>query len=123
SAEEIRGAYEIAERHHLHKPYMEQPQYNLLTRTRVEEEYARLYDDIGLGLTTWSPLAGSRVQAQLIRSKTTWAHSQPRSVWTTRRRPNWTRPSADDPRLESLTEVTSGAGCTADARPAVFWAL
>ena len=58
SADEIRAAYEIAERHHLHKPYMEQPQYNLLERTKVEQEYARLYDDIGLGLTTWSPLAG-----------------------------------------------------------------
>ncbi len=36
---------------------MEQPQYHLFHRARVEEEYARLYDDIGLGLTTWSPLA------------------------------------------------------------------
>ena len=57
SAEEIRAAWEIAERHHLHKPVMEQPQYNLLTRTRVEQEYARLYEDIGLGTTIWSPLA------------------------------------------------------------------
>ncbi|WP_116136868.1 potassium channel beta subunit family protein [Trinickia diaoshuihuensis] len=57
SADEIRAAYEIAERHHLHKPVMEQPQYNLFCRKRVEEEYARLYEDIGLGLTTWSPLA------------------------------------------------------------------
>jgi aryl-alcohol dehydrogenase-like predicted oxidoreductase len=36
---------------------MEQPQYHLLHRRRVEQEYARLYEDIGLGLTTWSPLA------------------------------------------------------------------
>jgi len=57
SADEIRAAWEIAERHHLHKPVMEQPQYNLLTRTRVEQEYARLYEDIGLGTTIWSPLA------------------------------------------------------------------
>jgi len=57
SADEIRAAHEIAERHHLHKPVVEQPQYNLFHRTRVEEEYARLYEDIGLGLTTWSPLA------------------------------------------------------------------
>jgi voltage-dependent potassium channel beta subunit len=56
-ADEIRAAWEIAERHHLHKPVMEQPQYNLFTRRRVEREYARLYQDIGLGLTTWSPLA------------------------------------------------------------------
>src|ERR1700761_1888872 len=57
SADEIRAAHDIAERHHLHKPVMEQPEYNLLHRTRVEEEYRRLYEDIGLGLTTWSPLA------------------------------------------------------------------
>ncbi len=57
SADEIRAAWEIAERHHLHKPVMEQPQYNLFHRKRVEDEYRRLYEDIGLGLTTWSPLA------------------------------------------------------------------
>jgi voltage-dependent potassium channel beta subunit len=56
-ASDIRAAWDIAERHHLHKPVMEQPQYHLFHRKRVEEEYARLYDDIGLGLTTWSPLA------------------------------------------------------------------
>jgi voltage-dependent potassium channel beta subunit len=57
SADEIRAAWQIAERHHLHKPVMEQPQYNLFHRKRVEQEYARLYDDIGMGLTTSSPLA------------------------------------------------------------------
>jgi voltage-dependent potassium channel beta subunit len=56
TADEIRAAWDIAERHHLHKPVVEQPQYNLLHRARVEFEYARLYQDIGLGLTTWSPL-------------------------------------------------------------------
>ena len=57
SAAEIRAAWDIAEKHHLHKPVVEQPQYHLFHRKRVEQEYARLYDDIGLGLTTWSPLA------------------------------------------------------------------
>ena len=57
SAGEIRAAWDIAEKHHLHKPVMEQPQYHLFHRQRVEKEYARLYEDIGLGLTTWSPLA------------------------------------------------------------------
>jgi voltage-dependent potassium channel beta subunit len=56
-ADEIRAAWEIAERHHLHKPVVEQPQYNLLERRRVEKEYARLYTDIGLGTTIFSPLA------------------------------------------------------------------
>jgi voltage-dependent potassium channel beta subunit len=57
SAGDIRAAWEIAERHHLHKPVVEQPQYHLFHRQKVEQEFARLYDDIGLGLTTWSPLA------------------------------------------------------------------
>ena len=57
SAADIRAAWDIADRHHLHKPVMEQPQYHLFHRRRVEQEYARLYEDIGLGLTTWSPLA------------------------------------------------------------------
>jgi voltage-dependent potassium channel beta subunit len=57
SAADIRAAWDIADKHHLHKPVVEQPQYNLFFRKRVEQEYARLYDDIGLGLTTWSPLA------------------------------------------------------------------
>jgi voltage-dependent potassium channel beta subunit len=57
SAADIRAAWEIASAQHLHKPVMEQPQYHLFHRQRVEQEYARLYEDIGLGLTTWSPLA------------------------------------------------------------------
>jgi voltage-dependent potassium channel beta subunit len=57
TAGEIMAAWQIAERHHLHKPVMEQPQYNLFHRERVEQEYARLYRDIGLGTTIWSPLA------------------------------------------------------------------
>ncbi len=66
TADEIRAAYEIAERHHLHKPVMEQPQYNMLTTRKVEKEYARLYDDIGLGLTTWSPLASGLLSGKYI---------------------------------------------------------
>ena len=57
SAADIRAAWDIADRHGWHKPVMEQPQYHLFHRKRVEQEYARLYEDIGLGLTTWSPLA------------------------------------------------------------------
>jgi aryl-alcohol dehydrogenase-like predicted oxidoreductase len=57
SAGEIAAAWQACDRHHLHKPVVEQPQYNLFHRHRVEIEYARLYEDYGLGLTTWSPLA------------------------------------------------------------------
>lgn len=66
SADEIRAAWEIAERHHLHKPVMEQPQYNMLERKRVETEYRRLYDDIGLGTTIWSPLASGLLTGKYL---------------------------------------------------------
>lgn len=56
SASEIVSAIEIADRHHLHKPVVEQPQYNLLWRDRMEKEYARLFKDYGYGATIFSPL-------------------------------------------------------------------
>ena len=57
AAADIMAAWQIADKHHLHKPVMEQPQYHMLHRERVEKEYTRLYKDIGLGTTIWSPLA------------------------------------------------------------------
>ncbi|MCS6807585.1 MAG: aldo/keto reductase [Bacteroidota bacterium] len=57
SAQQIMEAYAIAREHHLVPPTMEQPQYNLFHRMRVEHEYKRLYSSIGLGTTIWSPLA------------------------------------------------------------------
>ena len=50
-------AYGIAREHGLTPPQMEQPQYNMLHRERVEKEYLPLYHEIGLGATVWSPLA------------------------------------------------------------------
>jgi len=65
-ADEIRGAWEIADRYGWHKPITEQPQYNLLHRERVEKEYARLYEDIGLGTTIWSPLASGLLTGKYL---------------------------------------------------------
>lgn len=53
----IREAHDVARRQHLAAPAMEQPQYSLLARQRVELEYAPLYREFGMGTTTWSPLA------------------------------------------------------------------
>ncbi|MBA2607771.1 MAG: aldo/keto reductase [Actinobacteria bacterium] len=66
TADEIRAAWEIADKRNLHKPVMEQPQYNLFERKRVEREYSRLYEDVGLGLTTWSPLASGLLTGKYI---------------------------------------------------------
>jgi voltage-dependent potassium channel beta subunit len=57
SASQIMEAYAIARREHLIPPQMEQPQYHMFHRDRVESEYAHLYQEIGLGTTIWSPLA------------------------------------------------------------------
>jgi voltage-dependent potassium channel beta subunit len=57
SAEAISDAHRIARENHLYAPVMEQPQYNLLHRERVEQEYAPLYAQYGMGTTIWSPLA------------------------------------------------------------------
>jgi len=56
-AAEIRAAWDVADRYGWHKPVVEQPQYHLFHRQRVETEYAPLLEATGLGLTTWSPLA------------------------------------------------------------------
>ena len=57
SADEIREAHRVAQAHNLVAPSMEQPQYNLLDRQRVEVEYAPLYAEFGMGTTIFSPLA------------------------------------------------------------------
>jgi voltage-dependent potassium channel beta subunit len=57
SAQEILTAIAVAERHHLHKPVVEQPVYNLFERHRFGAEYEPVYQDYGYGSTTWSPLA------------------------------------------------------------------
>ncbi|MGD8608842.1 MAG: aldo/keto reductase [Myxococcales bacterium] len=65
-ADAIQQAYEIAERYGLRKPIVEQPQYNLLWRDRVEKEYAPLYDRFGLGTTVWSPLASGALTGKYL---------------------------------------------------------
>src|SRR3989304_5891830 len=57
SAADIMHAYSVAREYDLTPPTMEQPQYNMLHRDRVEKEYLPLYREIGLGTTIWSPLA------------------------------------------------------------------
>ena len=57
TATEILTAIQVAERHHLHKPVVEQPVYNLFERHRFAPEYDAVYEDYGYGSTTWSPLA------------------------------------------------------------------
>ena len=73
-AADILSAIEIAERHHLHKPIVEQPMYNLFERHRFGPEYETVYKEHGYGSTTWSPLASG-----LLTGKYQCRHSQGQS--------------------------------------------
>lgn len=66
SAFEIEQAFQVAEKYRLRKPVVEQPQYNLLWRDRVEKEYEPLYQRYGIGLTTWSPLASGLLTGKYL---------------------------------------------------------
>jgi voltage-dependent potassium channel beta subunit len=117
SAAEIMSAWQIADRHHLHKPVMEQPQYNLFHRQRVEQEYARLYEDLGLGLTTWSPLASG-----LLTGK--YANGVPAGSRSTIPGYEWLQPTVTNPELIAATErlrpISQELGCTL-SQLAIAW--
>jgi len=118
-AAEIQEAWDIAERHHLHKPVMEQPQYHLLHRDRVEKEYAPLYERIGLGATTWSPLASG-----LLTGK--YNDGVPEGARATLAGMEWLRPMLTDP---SRLAVVKRLGKVADdlgvplSQMAIAWCL
>lgn len=117
AADEIRAAWEIAERHHLHKPVVEQPQYNLFHRARVEKEYARLYDDIGLGLTTWSPLASGLLTGKYRNGVPAGSRGALESM-------AWLRDALTDPAKNAIVDrfvvFASNVGCT-PAQLAIAW--
>jgi len=117
TADEIRAAWDIADRHHLHKPVMEQPQYNLLARRRVEFEYARLYDDIGLGLTTWSPLASGALTGKYLDGVPDGSRaSLPGYEWLQ----NMLTDERTAEKVRALATVADDLGCTV-AQLAIAW--
>jgi voltage-dependent potassium channel beta subunit len=117
TADEIRAAWEIADRHHLHKPVMEQPEYNILNRRRVEREYARLYEDIGLGLTTWSPLASGLLTGKYLDEVPDGSRaSLPGYEWL---REMLTDEAAND-KVRRLAEIADELSCTL-AQLSIAW--
>jgi voltage-dependent potassium channel beta subunit len=117
AADEIVAAIEIAERHHLFKPVVEQPQYNLLQRRRVEHEYARLIEDYGIGLTTFSPLV-----AGLLTGK--YLEGIPEDSRGTLAGFEWLRPNFEDSRsnekVRALKAIADDLGCPL-AQLAIAW--
>ena len=119
TADEIRAAYEIAERHHLHKPVMEQPQYNLFAREKVEKEYARLYADIGLGTTIWSPLASGLLSGKYKNGVPADSRAAlPGYEWIAERVSDAAKLAA----VEKLRPIAGDLGCTI-SQLALAWCL
>ncbi len=119
SAAEIVAAIEIAERHHLHKPVMEQPQYNMLTRERFEKEYARLFKDYGYGSTIFSPLASG-----LLTGK--YNNGIPAGSRGALQGYEWLKGRLTDQealaRVKALQSIAADMGCTI-AQLALAWCL
>ena len=119
SADEIRAAWDVAERHHLHKPVVEQPEYNLFNRRKVEREYRRLYEEIGIGLTTWSPLASGLLTGKYF-------DGVPEGSRAALPGYEWLRDSVTDParneKVRRLGAVADDLGCSL-AQLALAWCL
>jgi voltage-dependent potassium channel beta subunit len=117
TADEIRAAWDIADRRDLHKPVMEQPQYNILWRGRVEFEYDRLYRDLGLGLTTWSPLASGLLTGKYLDGVPEGSRGAlPGYEWL---QGTLTDPDRND-KVRGLKKVADDLGCTL-AQLSIAW--
>jgi voltage-dependent potassium channel beta subunit len=116
-AEALLEAYEICERHHLRKPSMEQPQYNLLNRERVEEEYRPIIEHHGLGLTTWSPLASGQLTGKYLEGIPEGSRGSLKGY-------EWLRNSLTDPaanaKVRALKAIADDIDCTM-AQLAIAW--
>jgi voltage-dependent potassium channel beta subunit len=115
----IAAAWHIADRHHLAKPVMEQPQYNLFHRDRVEREYAPLCRDPGIGLTTWSPLASGLLSGK-------YNDGIPPGSRATIKGYEWLAERIVDPaklaQVRSLAPIAADLDCTL-AQLALAWCL
>ncbi|MGH8147053.1 MAG: aldo/keto reductase, partial [Rhodanobacteraceae bacterium] len=122
SAETIREAHAVAQKHCLHAPTMEQPEYNLLHRERVEAEYAPLYREFGMGTTVWSPLKSGVLTGK-------YNHGVPNNSRLATPGYEWLRDSIESPegradlaRVENLLPIAKDLGVS-PAQFAIAWCL
>ncbi len=113
----IEEAYEIAERYGLRKPVMEQPQYSLLSRERVEREYASLYGKYGMGTTVWSPLASGALTGKYLDGVPSGSRAAlPGYEWL---REHITAPDSHA-QIRRAVDIANELGCT-PAQLAIAW--
>ncbi len=122
SAMQIMEAHAVARDLGLIPPTMEQPQYHMFHRERVEVEYARLYQEVGMGTTIWSPLASG-----LLTGK--YNEGMPKGTRTSLEGYEWLRKNfTDETAIENIVKVgklmpiAEEIGCTM-AQLALAWTL
>jgi voltage-dependent potassium channel beta subunit len=122
SARQIQEAHDVARREHLSPPTMEQPQYNMLHRDKVEREFAPLYREFGLGTTIWSPLASGLLTGKYDRGI-------PRGTRLDLPGYDWLREQFEGPegqqriaKVRELEPIAQELGCTM-AQLAIAWCL
>ncbi len=122
TAERIREAYDVARREHLAPPQMDQPQYSMFHRRRVEIELAPLYREIGLGTTIWSPLASGLLTGKYNQGIPPGTRfSLPGYEWLKDRyKSEETQKNIE--KVKKLTQIANELNCTM-AQMAIAWCL
>jgi len=122
SALQIRQAYEIARHEHLIPPQMEQSQYNMFHRERIEKEYAPLYHEIGLGTTIWSPLASGLLTGKYNAGIPAGTRATLSGYEWLRERFESQEAQRNIEKVKQLKPVADALGCTT-AQLALAWCL
>jgi voltage-dependent potassium channel beta subunit len=123
SAQEIMEAHAIARREHLIPPTMEQPQYNMFTRERFEKEYVRLYAEVGLGTTIFSPLASGLLTGKYNEGIPEGTRmTLPGYEWLRRERLEKAETKQNLEKVQQLMPVAQELGCSL-AQLALAWCL
>lgn len=122
SAREIIEAYGIARREHLIPPLMEQPEYNMFARDRVEADYASLYKEIGLGTTIWSPLASGLLTGKYNQGIPEDSRASLTDYEWLKRRFESSKGQSQIEKVRRLVPVAENIGCTL-AQLAIAWCL
>lgn len=119
SAQEIMEAHMVARENRLIGPVMEQPQYNMLHRHKVEVEFAQIYKTVGLGTTIWSPLASGFLTGKYRKENTSDSRLERQELdWLANR----TLVDENFARVEKLSALAADLGCSLP-HLAINWCL
>ncbi len=123
SAQQIQEAYGIARQYGLNPPSMEQPEYNMFQRDKVEREFAPLYSGIGLGTTIWSPLASGVLTGKYSDGIPEGSRmSVPDYQWLKERALDSDEGRERISKAARIAEIAGELGCT-PAQLAIAWCL